>query len=103
MTLLSECYHTGFQSSDFIKRTSKAKDLFCGIWSHSLKLTGNIVSFFQPRMNLWPVTRQAQLSLLDGRYLERWTASNLLAQQSKTCKNAETFATWLTNKRKEVL
>lgn len=23
MTLLSECYHTGFQSSDFIKRTSK--------------------------------------------------------------------------------
>jgi len=48
------------------------------------------------------MTRQAQLSLLDGRYVEHWTASNLLAQQSKTCKNTETFATWLTKKNKKV-
>lgn len=46
------------------------------------------------------MTRQAQLSLLDGRHLKHWTASNLLSQQSKTYKNVETFATWLTkNKR----
>lgn len=77
----------------------------------SIFFWGNMVTFsemnrkhsvvFQSRMNLWPMTRQAQLSLLDGRHLEHCTASNLLAQQSKTCKNAETFATWLTKNNKK--
>lgn len=47
MTLLSECYHAGFQSSDFIREQVSF-----------LKRT----AVFQPIMNLWPMTCRPQLS-----------------------------------------
>ncbi len=87
MTLLSECYHTGFQSSDFIReQVSFLK------WWRLLKCKRKHI--FEPRMNLWAMTCRAQLSFLDRHYLEHWTASNSLSQQIKSCNRAGTFAAW---------
>lgn len=91
---LSECYHTGFQNS---LREQVKLAYFLNMVTFAERNRKHSL-FFQPRMNLRPMTRQAQLSLLDGRHLEHWTASNLLSQQSKTYKNVEIFATWLRKK-----